>query len=59
MRMLKTFAVAVALSAVLATSAAAQPAPPALSPFASASEQQAAMRAGTLTSEACQTSSVA
>src|SRR5579859_5289491 len=48
--MLKLFTVAAAF-AVLATTAHAQTKPAALSPFASAAEQQAAMRAGTLTSE--------
>jgi amidase len=54
MRMLKTLAATVALTAFVATAAAAQPAAQSasLSPFASAAEQEAAMRAGTLTSEA-------
>jgi amidase len=55
--MLRTFMAATAF-AVLASAAAAQTPPPnptanpALSPFASAAEQEAAMQAGTLTSEA-------
>ncbi|WP_394763744.1 amidase [Phenylobacterium sp.] len=49
--MLKTITLAVALGA-LATAAAAQAPSPGFKPFASGVEQQAAMRAGTLTSEA-------
>ncbi|MGZ6038235.1 MAG: amidase [Phenylobacterium sp.] len=50
--MLKTLMAAAALTALLAPAAVAQPAASPLSPFASAAEQQAAMRAGTTTSEA-------
>jgi len=50
--MLKTLMAAAALTALAASAASAQPAAPALNPFASGAEQQAAMRAGTLTSEA-------
>jgi amidase len=51
-RMLKTLAATMALTTLFASAASAQPAAPALSPFASGSEQEAAMKAGTLTSEA-------
>jgi amidase len=50
-RMLKILTCAAVLAAA-ASSAQAQPAAPALSPFASGAEQEAAMRAGNLTSEA-------
>ena len=50
MHMLKMITIAAALAA-FATTAHGQGKPPALSPFASGVEQQAAMRAGTLTSE--------
>lgn len=49
--MLKMITVAAALAAV-AAAAHGQPRPPAFNPFASGAEQQAAMKAGTLTSEA-------
>ena len=53
MRMLKTLMAATAVTALAASAAIAQPAAPtAFNPFASGAEQQAAMRAGTLTSEA-------
>ena len=51
--MLKTLMAATALTALAASAAVAQPTSvPTINPFASGAEQQAAMRAGTLTSEA-------